>query len=116
MSFDLVFAEPAEKTFNELELAAHKAFKNREKEKKSKSSKHEGLFKQVRKTLLLLAENPRHTSLHTHEYSSIPNPYNANEKVFEAYAQNNTSGAYRVFWCYGPDKKQITIIAITAHP
>jgi hypothetical protein len=30
--------------------------------------------------------------------------------------QNRTPGAYRVFWCYGPDQKQITILAITPHP
>jgi hypothetical protein len=38
--------------------------------------------------------------------------------VFEAYAQNRTPGAYRIFWCYGPDKDKgdITITAITPHP
>ena len=25
-------------------------------------------------------------------------------------------GAYRLFWCYGPESGQITIIAITPHP
>lgn len=116
MAFEVLFADPAVKTFNELEAAAKKAFNSRQKQKKSKSSKQEGLFKQVRKTILLLGENPRHTGLHTHEYSGLTNPFNSSEKVFEAYAQNNTPGAYRVFWCYGPDKKQVTIIAITPHP
>jgi len=37
-------------------------------------------------------------------------------KVFAAYAQNRTPGAYRIFWCYGPGKKDITILAITPHP
>jgi len=37
-------------------------------------------------------------------------------KVFEAYAEQNTPAAYRVFWYYGPEKKQITILTITAHP
>ena len=116
MAFEILFADPAAKTFNELEEAAKKAFKTRQKQKKSKSSRQEGLFKQVRKTVRLLGENPRHSGLHTHEYSALPNPFTPSEKVFEAYAQNNTPGAYRVFWCYGPDKKQITIIAITPHP
>ncbi len=116
MAFDLEFTCTAVDTFNELEEAAKKAFQTRQKQKKSKSSKQEGLFKQVRKTIQLLSENPRHTGLHTHEYSSLINPYNPAEKVFEAYAQNKTPGAYRIFWCYGPDKKQITIIAITPHP
>ena len=116
MSFELVFVEPAASTFKELESAAKSAFENRQKSGKKKSSKQEGLFKQVRKTVQYLGNDPRHPSLNTHEYDSIPNPYNSEEKVFEAYAQNRTPGAYRVFWCYGPDKKEITIIAITPHP
>ncbi len=116
MAFEILYTEPASTIFQELEDAAKKAFETRSKSKKSKSSKQEGLFKQVRKTLQLLSENPRHTGLHTHEYSGLFNPFNTNEKVFEAYAQNNTPGAYRIFWCYGPDKKQITIVAITPHP
>lgn len=116
MIFEVVYTSEAAKTFSDLEQAAQKANENRAKQKKSKSSKQEGLFKQVRKTLDLLGKNPRHTGLHTHEFSEINNPFSADEKVFEAYAQNNTPGAYRVFWCYGPDQKQITIIAITPHP
>ena len=27
-----------------------------------------------------------------------------------------TPGACRTFWCYGPAKREITIIAITPHP
>jgi hypothetical protein len=75
-----------------------------------------GLLKQIKKTLGYLQVNPKHPSLKTHEYTSIENPFHPEEKVFEAYAQNNTPSAYRVFWCYGPQKKQITIIAMTPHP
>lgn len=117
MSFEIFYTETAEKTFTELETAAYKAFQTRfAAGQKSKSSKQEGLFKQLRKTIAFLSEDPRHPGLQTHEYSSILNPFNINEKVFEAYVQNKTPGAYRVFWCYGPEKKQITIIAITPHP
>jgi len=38
------------------------------------------------------------------------------EKVFEAYAENRTSAAFRVFFCYGPERNEITITAITPHP
>ena len=75
-----------------------------------------GLCKQVKKSLGYLQINPRHPSLHTHVYDCIDHPFHPGEKVFEAYAQNNAPGAYRIFWCYGPGKKQITIIAITPHP
>ncbi len=62
------------------------------------------------------AGNPRQPGLKTHEYNSIENPYDPDTKVFEAYVQNRTPGAYRVFRCYGPRKSEITIIAITPHP
>ena len=74
------------------------------------------VWNQVKKSLGYLQTNPRHPSLNTHEYSSMPHPWDSKGKVFEAYAQNNTPSAYRIFWCYGPEKKQITIIAITPHP
>ena len=80
------------------------------------SSRHSGLVKQVKKTLGFLQSNPRHPSLQTHVFSSLENPYDPREKVFEAYVQQNTPAAYRLFWCYGPQKSRITIIAITPHP
>ena len=81
-----------------------------------KSSDNEGLVKQIKKSLGFLQTNPRHPSLNTHSYESIPHPYDSKKKVFEAYAQNNTPSAYRIFWCYGPVDRQMTIIAITPHP
>jgi len=71
-------------------------------------------YKAVKKTLELLAADPRHNSLQTHEYFSLKGP--KSEKVFEAYAEQNTPAAYRVFWYYGPDRGQITVFAITPHP
>jgi len=71
-------------------------------------------YKAVKKTIGLLAENPRHKSLQTHPYFSLKGP--KGEKVFEAYAEQKTPAAYRVFWFYGPSKGKITIFAITPHP
>lgn len=68
----------------------------------------------VKKAIGLLAENPRHGSLKTHEFTSLKGPMG--EKVFEAYAEQSTPAAYRFFWYYGPQKNQITVIAITPHP
>jgi len=80
-----------------------------------------GIFVQVRKAIGYLEIDPHHPSLNTHEFTSLTGANG--EKVFEAYAQNNTLGAYRIFWHYGPDeikgKKRfpvITIVAITPHP
>ena len=122
MSFRLRWTSEATTTFQELQQAAERAGRARSNapkasgKKKTKSSRQEGLFKQVAKAVRLLAENPRHGGLNTHEYDSLDHPFEKNGKVFEAYAQNRTPGAYRVFWCHGPGKGDITIIAITPHP
>jgi len=71
-------------------------------------------FKAVRKTLQFLAANPRHQGLKTHDYTSLKGP--DGQKVFEAYAEQSTPAAYRIFWYYGPGPKAITIITITPHP
>ena len=71
-------------------------------------------YKAVKKTIEYLASNPRHNSLQTHEFASLKGP--SGEKVFEAYAQQKTSAAYRVFWYYGPSPHIITIVTITPHP
>ena len=80
---------------------------------KNDASKNK-LCKAVKKTLNFLSTNPRHNSLQTHEFTSLKGP--GGEKVFEAYAQQRTPAAYRVFWYYGPSKGVITIITITPHP
>jgi hypothetical protein len=33
----------------------------------------------------------------------------------EAY-KKKTPAAWRIFWCYGPEPDQLTILAITKHP
>ncbi len=99
-----------------LERAAREAETARAKRGMRKHSQQEVLFKQVVKTLQHLQQDPRHPGLQSHEFCSIENPVVQGAKVFEAYAQNRTPGAYRVFWCYGPGVETITIIAITPHP
>lgn len=116
MPFRPRWTEEASTHFKKLQAAASASAGKRAKDRKAKASKAEGLFKQVEKCVRLLLENPRHAGLHTHEYHSIEHPYDEDAKVFEAYVQNRTPGAYRLFWCYGPDKGEITIIAITPHP
>ncbi len=37
------------------------------------------------------------------------------EPVFEAYVENNTPGAYRVMWYYGPGRGVISIVYIIPH-
>jgi hypothetical protein len=71
-------------------------------------------LKKVQKTLGLLETNPRHPGLATHEFTSLSGP--AGEKVFEAYVENRTPGAWRIFWYYGPKPGAIRILNVTPHP
>ena len=71
-------------------------------------------YRAVKKAIELLAHDPRHRSLETHEFRGLQGP--DGQKVFEAYAQNETPAAWRVFWYYGPGKAEITIALITKHP
>ena len=98
MQFELLFSKEADANYDHLE-------KNKALAKRLKS---------VKKALGYLEKNPGHPSLNTHKYSAISGP--CGEEIFEAYAENNTPAAYRIFWYYGPNKKEITIIAITPHP
>ena len=75
---------------------------------------HVKRYKAVRSALGKLQANPRHPGLGTHKFASKRGENG--EVVFEAYAENNTPGAYRIFWYYGPGKDVITILAITPHP
>lgn len=81
-----------------------------------------GILKQVRKTLGYLETNLRAKSLQTHKHESLTRRYGI--EVFEAYVQQDTPGAHRVFWHYGPDEIAengkhipiITVVAIIPHP
>jgi len=98
VTFELLFTDQANADLDSLEADAGLAKR----------------MKAVRKALGLLETNPRHPGLNTHKFSSLKGP--GGEEVFEAYAENKTPAAWRIFWYYGPDKKQITILAITPHP
>lgn len=71
-------------------------------------------YKAVVKTLKYLKNNPKHPGLQTYPYHSLKGPNG--EKIFEAYAQQNTPGAFRVFFFYGSNKGEIIITSIVKHP
>jgi len=98
MTFTLIFTKEAEEQLRNL------------KRDRSKISQ----FKSIVKSLKLLRDNPKHPSLRTHKYHSIKGP--SNQDIFEAYAQQKTPSAYRIFFCYGKIRRQIVIISIIPHP
>ena len=105
MTRKLVFTEAAQAALEELRA----------------DSARRARCKQVLKTLSLLQINLRHPSLQTHKYESLRG--SRGEDVFEAYAQQHTPGAYRVFFFSGSDilttqrrTRVLMVSAIVAHP
>ena len=74
----------AHRQYEALRAAAEKALATRKKSGRTKSSKQEGLFKQVHKALRLLTGNPKHPGLQTHPFESLDHPFDKKAKVFEA--------------------------------
>lgn len=98
MKFELCFTQRACEEMDELERNQDKAT----------------IFKAVLKILGYMETDLHHPSLHTHKYDSITGP--DKEEVFESYVKNRTPEAYRIFWYYGPEKEQITILELCPHP
>ncbi|MFA4889174.1 MAG: hypothetical protein WC628_06340 [Candidatus Omnitrophota bacterium] len=98
MSFFLSFTPGAKQSLKELKSSTYL----------------EKRFKAVSKALKYLAVDPRHPSLQTHQYYSLSGPNG--EKIFEAYAQQDTAAAYRIFFYYGSTRGEIVVFAITPHP
>jgi len=98
VAFDLIFTERSSADLDSLEADSGLAKR----------------LKALRKALAYLESNPRHPGLNTHKYDPIKGP--ANEEVSEAYAENKTPAAWRIFCHYGPGRKSITILAILRLP
>ena len=71
-------------------------------------------FKKLVKTLGFLSQNPRHPGLASHEIDDLTRKHGV--KIFQSYLENNVPAADRLFWTYGPEKGDITILAIEPHP
>lgn len=78
------------------------------------NKKDERLYKKWGKALKKLAADPFYPSLQTHEIPPLSRRYGM--KVWQSYLENKTSGAMRMFWVYGPDNQEITIIGLEPHP
>ena len=71
-------------------------------------------FKKLVKALRFLRENPRHNSLASHEIDTLTRKHGI--RIFQSYLENRTPAAGRIFWAYGPDPGDITILAVEPHP
>ena len=72
------------------------------------------LYKKWGNALKKLSEDPFYPSLHTHEIGELSKRYGM--RVWQSYLENKTSGAMRMYWVYGPEQNDITIIGLEPHP
>ncbi len=72
------------------------------------------LATQLAKAVNHLGANPFHPGLQSHELGDLSARYG--RKVFQSYLENNTPAAGRLFWVYGPDRQQISVIGLEPHP
>lgn len=86
----------------------------RGKEAGTLDPEEEKLAKKFFKTLLLLASNPRHNSLESHEIDVLTR--RVGFKVFQSYLENRNPSAGRLFWAYGPGRGQIAVLGLEPHP
>jgi hypothetical protein len=68
----------------------------------------------VRKGVPEILDDPSHPGLNTHDISDLTRRYG--RKVFQSYLENKTPSAARMYWVYGPEDGQITVIGLEPHP
>ena len=78
------------------------------------SKKESILYTKWGKALRLLSQDPFYPGLHTHEIEPLTRRYGV--KVWQSYLENKTSRAMRMYWVYGPNRQDITIIGLEPHP
>jgi hypothetical protein len=72
------------------------------------------LYKKWGKAMGFLAADPRHQGLQSHEIEALSRRYGV--KVWQSYLENNTPGAGRLYWVYGPGRLEVTVIGLEPHP
>jgi len=102
--FTIYFDGEAEALINELGEKAVAGELNRDEK---------DLYRKIRKALQHLETNPRHPGLKSHEIDVLTEKYGV--RIWESYLENRKAGAPRMFWIYGPETKEITIVGIENH-
>lgn len=72
------------------------------------------LYKKLGKTLYHISIDPFYPGLNTHDIEKLTARYHY--RVWQSYLENNTPAAGRVFWVYGPEEGEITIVGLEPHP
>ena len=72
------------------------------------------LFKKLVSCFKKLSSEPKYPGLYTHDIEALTKRYE--KRVWQSYLENGKPAAGRIFWVYGPNKSDITIIGLEPHP
>ena len=78
------------------------------------NKKDDELYIKWGNALRKLSTDPFYPSLQTYEIEPLSRRYGM--KVWQSYLENKKSKAMRMYWVYGPNQKDITIIGLEPHP
>ena len=79
------------------------------------SPQHRARLKKIRKAQYLLEQiGPDHSGLQTHPIKDRRGPNG--EPVLQSYIENKTPSAWRLWWVYGPNQGEITLLDVGPHP
>ena len=73
-----------------------------------------GFADKLANALTHLRDDPRHPGLESHDIPDLTRKYGF--KIWQSYLENNTPSAGRLYWAYGPNDGEITILGIEPHP
>lgn len=82
--------------------------------RKDLKGKEKHLQSRFIKTLDQLKTNPRYPSLNSHRIADLTDELGY--IVWQSDMENNTSGALRMFWRYGPEDGEISVVGVSSHP
>lgn len=71
------------------------------------------LFERLGKAITNLSANPKHPGLKTHEIEPLSKKYGI--RIWQSYLDQGKT-ARRIYWAYGPNQMEITILGIEPHP
>lgn len=77
------------------------------------SGEERDLLERWAKAIRLLRRDPSHNSLRTHAIDALTRRYG--QPVFQSYLDQGPR-ARRLYWIYGPGRREITIIGLEPHP
>ena len=78
------------------------------------TKKEQQLFKKLGKAMNHLAHDPSYPGLKSHEITELSD--REGFRVWQSYIENNTPAAGRIYWTYGPNKGEITVLGVEPHP